>query len=652
MPCVEILQGRVRRGLGEAMMDWSQLTLTEYVDLAKKRIGVVAAIFIVTLGSTVIYSLRQKPVYQAIATISIGPDYYRKLPMDQFFAYDSESLFLQTQLQVLRSRPIAEGVARSLVQQGTLPGDGMTDWTAFVRGALTIERQADSRIFFIKARAPEPALARDIANATVRVYSDVSVDRVVEASRKSISWLTEQLVDLKKKVEDSEMSLIKYIEEENLTSSGDVPAIQGGGGPQPYSLGEDKTLQDLNEEMVKTELDLEKLKSRYGNKYPSVEYLRSEIGLIQAKLESEKKKLIEGNKKKIRFSILRREAELNKELYNIFMKELKETNVVAEMGMSNVTVINDAELPGGPVSPRKKFNMMIGIVMGLILGFGTAFAQEQLDRTLKTEDDVRHHLDLPLLAVIHKFQIEKSAGRPVLATDDPRSSSSESFRILRTNVKFSSPAGGGKMLLVTSAGPLEGKTTILTNIGNIMAQAGEKVLLLDTDLRRPRVHEVFRIPREPGMTNLLVEEGKEAREGISHTAYKNLDVLTCGPISPNPAELLESRRLKEIVEELKNSYDRILFDSPPIGLVTDASILASMVDGVIIVVQAGMLDRKQHQQAKSQLEKTKVKIYGVVLNNIKPGRGKDYRYHYYYSETSPVSGGGGPSPSLGDRPGE
>jgi GumC protein len=293
------------------------------------------------------------------------------------------------------SKPIAERVVKALKMEGG------GDRVSFIRDAISVERHADSRIFLIKARAHDPVLARDIANTTVRVYSELSVERVVEASRKSISWLTEQLIDLKKKVEDSEMSLIKYIEEENLTSTGDGSALQREASlHSSYSLGEDKALQDLNTELVKTELELDRMKSRFGNRYPSVAHLRSEIALIQVKVDSEKRKLIEGNKKKIRYNILSRDAELNKELYNLFMKELKETNVIAEMGMSNVTVINEAELPGAPISPRVKFDLIVGAILGLLLGFGAALSQELLDRTLKTEDDVRRHLELPLLAYI------------------------------------------------------------------------------------------------------------------------------------------------------------------------------------------------------------------------------------------------------------
>ena len=642
-------------------MDWSQMTLDKYLEIGKKRLWVIVLCFLVTMGSTGIYNIRQKPVYQAIATISVGPDYFQKLPLDQFLAYDSESLFLQTQLHVLKSKAIAEGIARTLKlgasaqspSAGTQGSDGV-DWVSFVRSALIIERQADSRIFFIKARAQDPVLARNIANAAVRVYSDLSVERVIEASRKSISWLTEQLMDLKKKVEDSEMALIKYIEEENLTSSADAPSIQGGVTSQPYSLGEDRTLQELNMDLVKTELDLEKLRSRFGSKYPSVARLRSEIALVQAKLDAEKRKIIEGNKKKIHYSILRRDAELNKELYNLFMTELKETNVIAEMGMSNVTVINEAELPTAPVSPRKKFNLLLGALIGLFLGFGAAFAQEQLDRTLKTEEDVRHHLNLPILAYIPKIKSDKKSGTPFLIHEDPRSSSSEAFRILRTNVKFSSPQGEGKVLLVTSGGPLEGKTTILSNLGNAMAQAGERVILVDTDLRRPRLHEVFGLQKEPGMTNLLVEEGVSLHEQIRPSGNKGLDILTSGPISPNPAELLESGRMKEMIGKLRKSYDRILFDSPPLGLVTDAAILAALVDGVIYVVQVGVLDRSLHQQAKSQLDKARARIYGVVLNNMKAERKNYYHYQYYYTEgdipasRTPVDGG---RSSPAERPG-
>ena len=220
----------------------------------------------------------------------------------------------------------------------------------------------------------------------------------------------------------------------------------------------------------------------------------------------------------------------------------------------------------------------------------------------------------------------------IITHDDPKSPVSEAYRVLRTNIQFSSVDKPLKTILVTSAGPMEGKTTTIANLAVIFAHCGSKVLLIDTDLRKPMLHKFFLLLNEKGLTNLLTLQ-KESAAFIQHDVVKNLDVLTSGRIPPNPSELLSSNAMKNFIEKVKNTYDIILMDSPPVGSVTDASILSTYADGTILVVKSGKSEIEAVKKAQEILEKVNANIIGGVLNNInKKQNGDSYYPYYYYSD--------------------
>jgi len=223
--------------------------------------------------------------------------------------------------------------------------------------------------------------------------------------------------------------------------------------------------------------------------------------------------------------------------------------------------------------------------------------------------------------------LEKSM---IITQNNPKSPISEAYRVLRTNIQFSGVDKPLKTILVTSAGPMEGKTTTIANLAVIFAQCGSKVLLIDTDLRRPMLHKVFMLLNDRGLTNLLTSQ-KDTVSFIQHDVVKNLDVLTSGVIPPNPSELLSSNAMKNFIEKVKASYDIILMDSPPVVSVTDASIISTYADATILVVKSGKTEIETVKRAKELLEKINANIIGVVLNNISKKQ-LDYSYYYYYSE--------------------
>ncbi|ADQ45261.1 capsular exopolysaccharide family [Caldicellulosiruptor kronotskyensis 2002] len=222
-----------------------------------------------------------------------------------------------------------------------------------------------------------------------------------------------------------------------------------------------------------------------------------------------------------------------------------------------------------------------------------------------------------------------NAVKEVIALYNPRSPITESYRMLRTNIQYSSLDKPIKTIVVTSTGPSEGKTVTCANLAVVMAQAGSKVLVIDADLRRPAIHKVFGVSNKVGLTNLLVEN-KNFEEIVQKDGVEGLDLITSGPIPPNPAELLGSKKFENFLNTISQSYDYIIIDTPPCGSLTDAAIIGRIVDGVILVAAAGEVQIEAIQQAKENLQKVNANIIGVVLNKVKRQTSSYYYYYYYY----------------------
>jgi capsular exopolysaccharide synthesis family protein len=295
-----------------------------------------------------------------------------------------------------------------------------------------------------------------------------------------------------------------------------------------------------------------------------------------------------------------------------------------------LSVVEPAVFPQAPIGSRALTNVVLAASIGLVLAAGVVFLLEYLDDTIKTGEDVDRVLQLPILGAIARIQEIEGASDHLVTMHRPRSTIAEAYRVLRTNVQFSSLSNPSSQLLVTSASPLEGKTTTACNLGIILAQAGRRVILADTDLRRPSVHRFFGVPNQVGLTSLLLDEALPVKAALAGTSVESLRVMPSGPLPPNPAELLGSERMKARLDQMKELADVIVFDSPPVLAVADATILGALTSGVILVVDAGRTRSDMVRRAKKMLDQVGLKVLGVVLNKLTPGRGRGYYYYYYY----------------------
>jgi len=324
------------------------------------------------------------------------------------------------------------------------------------------------------------------------------------------------------------------------------------------------------------------------------------------------------------------EPQLARDIANVlasaFMTEINEI-----MQIENVSVVDEAVLPGGPVSPRIPLNVAVAFVVGLMAAFGIAFLVEYLDRTIKDPEEVQKLLEIPVIGLVPAVE-----GQNLFTMEDPRSPASEAFRTMRTNIQYSSVDRPVKKILVAGANPACGKSTIMANLGVTMAQSGGAVLLVDADLRRPTLHNFFEINSEPGLTNLIFKEDLDPAKLIQRTEHKKLFILPSGPIPPYPAELLASEKMKKLIEYFAEHFDYIIFDSPPIIAVTDAAILSRMVDGTLMVLDYGRVRKEDAAGAIEQLSRVQANVIGAVLNAVPQSSSYyDYQYYYYYGSSTP-----------------
>lgn len=315
--------------------------------------------------------------------------------------------------------------------------------------------------------------------------------------------------------------------------------------------------------------------------------------------------------------------------YSNLSKSLEDLRLAEAQTTDNITLTTPAQAASSPIRPRVLFNTLLALMVGALIGLGIAFLIEYLDDTVKTPDHVRDLTGLATLGnVIH---LEGASPDQRMVTHmAPKSLGAEAYRVLRTNLQFSALDKPLATLVVTSAAPGEGKSTTISNLAAVMAQSDKRVILVDADLRRPSLHKLLKLPNNVGLSTALLDKRRDPEAYLQDTDVPNLRVMTTGPIPPNPAEMLNSARMHEMIELLKNEADVVLFDTPPVLAVADTSILASQVDGTLLVTWAGRTRGELLAQAVERLQSLGIQPLGVVLNKLTQRRGGYYYSNYYY----------------------
>jgi len=379
--------------------------------------------------------------------------------------------------------------------------------------------------------------------------------------------------------------------------------------------------------------------------------LESKAVSYKSIVDSYDKKLINLPEKILQYTKLERIRSIHAETYSFMRKKLEEARIGEASKIGKIRVIDRAHANQKPIKPNKKINLLIGLLFGLSCGVGLAALIEYLDNTVKSVEQIERR-GLSVLSIIPAIAQDKSQKktttrylrknanikelqRRLITHEDPKSPISESYRSLRTSLMYTSKNQKNEcqIILVSSSGPGEGKTTTIANLAITYANLGKRVLLIDSDLRKPVLHKVFKVDKTPGLTSVLTENAS-AQEVLRKTEIENLNLITSGVTPPNPSELLDSNKMKEFLDEYKKDFDIILFDSPPLIAVTDAYILMKYVDQFVMVVRAGVTQKGALNRALTAIEHTDFNISGVVMNAMTEeysyGAGYYYNYYQYY----------------------
>jgi len=558
-------------------------------------------------------------------------------------------------------------------------------------GQVDVSPRRTSYLVEVSFVSPSPQLAASVANALADEYVSLSLDQRLEAVQKGRGFIEKQLGVTKAALEHSEEDLQAFaraneiltvdskqnIEYRKLSDIGEAltkaqhermakealyTQVQAGDTSALSQITNNPVVSSLTSELARREADRARLAETFTPEYPRMRRLQAQIdalreqikteavalagtlradfeasqkqeALLTAALADQKKVVTDLNQRAIDYKILKREVDTNRTIYNSLLQRLKEVEVTEGIKASNIQVLDPAEIPAHAFRPRPLVNLSLAMLIGLVGGVGLAFFQEHLDNTLKSADDVERYLRLATLGTLPQLRTRRPNGRgpdvqpELIVVDDPRSMGAEALRTLRASLFLSTASGPPQRILVTSARPQEGKTCITVNLAITLAQMGRRVVLVDCDLRRPRVHRVFGHELDAGVTSFLTG-AMDLPSLIRPTPY-GVDVLSSGPIPPNPVELIDSQPMVNLVEELSRRYDFVLLDAPPGLGFADVPLLARLAGGVLFVIRAGETPRKAAAQATEHLLRLRAKLLGVVLNGVRTG-GPGY-YSSYYS---------------------
>lgn len=564
---------------------------------------------------------------------------------------------------------------------------------AAIKGGIMAEPVGTSRVVEISFWSTNPVIAMQVVNSVADAYISELLDMQMQVTGYSISWMRDKAEIQRQKLEESEKELHDYKRKHDIITVEDRLAVL----PQRLAefstklalaeakrkelaaiyeqvknvqkekletipgIVENAAVDGVNEKILLAEQKISELSKKYGPKHPRMITARTELDSLLAKKYQELEKAVQTirneyelarsnensirelldetkfqterlGERSIQLNILQRKVDTNRYLYDALIKKMKEEGITEKNQSVNVWVIEKATLPAFPAKPDKRRGVLMGIVIGLFAGIGLAFFFEYLDNTIKTPEDVEEKFDVPVIGTIDLFTRKNiSLFQDVLA--NPSAINAENFRGLRTSVLLSSADNPPKIVLTTSMTPGEGKSSVSACLALSIAQAGKKVLLVDADMRRPVQHKNFNLPNAYGLSSVLAGISRKDDQQIFHHPVKQLDVLTAGPIPPNPAELLSGQRLHNLFEQFIKKYDMVIVDTPPIASVTDPLILSQHVDGVIVVTWAGKTTYDIFRKGLKQLTEISAPVTGIVLNRFNAKKsGYYYNYgDYYYS---------------------
>ncbi|QRR34244.1 polysaccharide biosynthesis tyrosine autokinase [Hydrogenophaga sp. YM1] len=698
----------------------------------------VTALFTLAAG---LYTLRITPQYESTVMLQIDRAAQKVVGFNTEFEVEegplSEQLQLRTQVELLKSRSLAERVIDEMglykpgasAPPAAAPGEGdavaaapagpleqatalLGGWLARLHGlvaaappeqntlnrasalaqfqqSLAVEPIRNSRLVQISVRNADPQLAAGIANTTARAFLATHIERKLESSLYARQFLEEQIRQTKAKLEESERVINTYAKKNQILNLGD----KGSAATQTFvdfSAALAKAEQDrikaetlynqvrldpesapqavvneairaYKEQRARLEADYAKNRSVFKPDYPSMVQARAQIAeldgriktevnnilssiqgqylaakkaedQLRAKVASTRAEVLSVQDRSVDMNLLSRELDTNRQVYDSLLQRLREVSVTAGLTTNNVSIVDRAAVPLFPASPNVKLNVGLGLMAGLFLGLLLALLREQMDDSVKNANDIETRYRLPLLGLIPFTRPPKGRKEAValLAHHEPRGTFAESYRSMRTALQFSTADGAPERFMVTSCGKNEGKSTTALALAINFAQMGQKVLLIDADMRKGGMHTLLKLPNDSGLSSFLSEDLDSAML-IRETPVPHMGLITAGPVPPDPVELLMGPRLGLLLDQARAlGYEQIVIDGPPLLGISDAIALGNQVHNIVLAVRAGVTRKESLKDALRRLRTAGLRPMGVVLTHARSEHIIDRAYADYY----------------------
>jgi capsular exopolysaccharide synthesis family protein len=571
--------------------------------------------------------------------------------------------------------------------------------TKIISEQVRVRPVEGSRLVNISYLSPNPELAALIANTVAKAYIEETLDMKLSATRTSLQWMTKKAETEAEKLRQSELRLQQYMKDNNIVTVEDRMTVTPeklseiniqlvraesrrkelealyekvkkiGRNYQAATtisaISIDPALRAIRAQIVETEKSIMELSNKYGSRHPLMVKARGDLRVLNSKRNQEIDRLVESIKneyelalsnerslrgqlsstktealllteKFIQYGALKRVVDTNRKLYDALMLKLKEQSITEETSPVNLWIVEEAVVPLKTARPWVGMNLLFATVIGLFGGLGLILFLEYFDNTVMDPEAAEAKLGIPVLTVIEIWRDDHQKPEHVV-WKDPQSVFAETYRSLRTSILLSFPDRPPKKILVTSSGMGEGKTTTSVNLAFALARSDKRVLLIEGDLRKPRLHKVLRIDNSKGLSSYLA--GATDSHIIQKGPLPNLAVIPSGPIPPNPSELLSSNRMNVLLDSLSKEFDFIVCDSSPVLPVADSRVICSLFDGVILLSKAGVTPYDMLERARKQLVDSGARLLGLVINGFDAKKSGYYHqdYYYAYAEDKPKS---------------
>ncbi|MDO8730133.1 MAG: polysaccharide biosynthesis tyrosine autokinase [Candidatus Omnitrophota bacterium] len=587
-------------------------------------------ILLFVLGSSLLGFSRviQKPnIYRASARILIETQAPRVVQFQEIATTSpGDRSFLQTEYQVISSYAVMSKVVEDLNLASFPPFSQAKDPALMLQSMVLVSPVRATKLVDIIVIGTKPDLITRIANGVAETYARTNLERRRDLTTGGAQWLREEVDRMETRMRESQIKLQEFREQHGATDFGDQT--------QSSVL---QRLQALNVTLNKVREDRLDAEMKYREKHPTLLELMAKERELQLALFDQEQKALELSRLSIQYTALLRESKTSEAIYNILLTRLKELSVQEGLQNNNVQRVDEARLPTSPIGPARAKEVAGATFIGLLLGCGVALLREFTTKTVRTRQDFELLLEIPFLGHIPQISVPRKPrqGQKAILLPDLKSQVAETVRSVRTTLEFILPSDQPHILLLTSALPEEGKSTISINLAIALHELGRKVLLIDADLRRPALHRYLDLPLEPGLSGFL-QDTVTAQELLQPVpSVEGLQAISAGLTPRQPTDLLSNQKFQEALRTWKNEFQYILIDSPPVLVAADVAVMATFADGVIYIVRANRTHSEAVAAGKQRLVDVGAKVIGGVLNGAHIELERGYRYYYsnkYYRQ--------------------